>query len=348
MRANSFSTKGKSFYYFLLVVFFLPCFACFSQSESVSTFTNPILLDGADPYAYYHTDNYYYYMATRGNRIDLWKTKSLTTLAEASPITVWKAPANGKNSCCIWAPEIHFIDGKWYIYYTASDKDNEGDHSRFVFVLENSSPDPTQGEWTDKGKINTKYSGIDGSVFSYKGKRYFLYSPYIGSHSDISIAEMKNPWTLKGEETILASPEFDWEKTDDRSILEGPMFLEGPKDKVFIVYSGGACWDDNYSLGMLVASKKGNFLKASTWKKAPEPVLSMSEENQVYGPGHHGFAKSPDGTETWVIYHAKDKPGLGCAQRSSRMQVINWDKKGMPVFGKPVNINDPIKKPSGE
>lgn len=329
-----------------LICILLPMvFAQVCLGQNKDTFTNPILVDGADPYAYLHEDGYYYFMATRGNRLDLWRTEDLTQLESVTPVTIWSPPETGPNSCCIWAPEIHFIDNKWYVYYTGSDKEDEGDHSRFVFVLENENENPTEGEWIDRGKINTKLSGIDGSVFQYKNTMYFMYSPYVNDHSDIAIATMKNPWTLKDNESILAAPKYDWEKTDERSILEGPMFLEGPKDEVFIVYSAGACWDDNYSLGILAAKKDSNFLDATSWTRNSKAVFEMSKENEVYGPGHHGFTTSRDGTENWLIFHAKDKPALDCAKRSSRLQRFQWKDDGRPDFGIPWSLEKVVEKP---
>lgn len=318
-----------------------------SMAQNNSTFTNPVLIDGADPYAYYHTDGYYYCLVTRGNRIDIWRTKDITSISRVTPKTVWTKPSDGPNSCSIWAPELHNIGGKWYIYYSASNIKQDADNTRHVFVLENASANPLEGSWTDRGAVNTKYNGIDGSVFQFKGRLYFLYSAYVDTHSDIMIAEMSDPWTLKQPEADLASPKYSWETIGDRSILEGPIFLEGPKDKAFIVFSASACWDDNYSLGMLAVSKKANLLDPSSWKRSELPVFCKSDKNSVFGPGHNGFTKSPDGKENWIIYHAKDKPNLGCAKRSTRLQKFNWRKDGTPDFGEPVPVNVSLAKPSG-
>lgn len=331
----------------LLIFFLFFSFVCLHASlgQKGETFTNPILEDGADPYALLHQDGYYYFMATRGNRLDLWRTDDLTKLESVEPKSIWFPPDNGPNSCCIWAPEIHYINQKWYVYYTTSDAADEGDHSRHVFVLENSNENPLMGDWMDRGQVNTKYSGIDGSVFQYKGNLYFLYSPYVGNHSDVAIATMKNPWTLDDNEQILAAPKYDWEKTGERSILEGPMFLEGPKDEVFIVYSGGACWDDNYSLGLLAARKSADLLSPQSWKRFPKAVFEVSRANEAYGPGHHGFVSSIDGKDKWLIFHAKDAPDLGCSERSTRLQHFSWGEDGRPNFGIPWSLNKEIRKP---
>src|SRR4028118_2340102 len=83
-----------------------------------STFKNPLLSSGPDPWVF-KKDSFYYYTHTLGNRIALWKTKKISDLKNAPVQTVWSAPATGPNSRNIWAPEIHFINNKWYAYYAA-------------------------------------------------------------------------------------------------------------------------------------------------------------------------------------------------------------------------------------
>ncbi|MDZ7691183.1 MAG: glycoside hydrolase family 43 protein [Balneolaceae bacterium] len=192
-----------------------------------STFSNPIMENGADPWVYKHSDGYYYYMSTRGDRLTLWRARSLPDIANGEQKTVWTPPESGPNSSNIWAPEIHYLDGDWYIYYTAVDKEEPTDANRRVFVLENESANPLTGEWIDRGPIETEYSGLDGSVFEHNGTRYYLYSAYKDGESVLNISRMKNPWTLEGEESIIASPTYEWEKYEERAICEAPQFLQG-------------------------------------------------------------------------------------------------------------------------
>lgn len=316
------------------------------QEQAVQTFTNPLLPSGPDPWII-HVDGYYYYTNTMGDRLKLWRTKTIENLASADTAVVWIAPEEGPNSINIWAPEIHKVDGKWYIYYTASDAMDEGDHNRWVFVLENESKDPFTGEWVEKGKINTKYSGLDGSMFVHKGQRYFVYSAYIGPQSVLCIAEMENPWTISEEQVELAFPIFDWEKKGGRQILEGPQHLVGPKDKMFLIYSASACWADEYSLGMLTADKDSDPMNPASWSRSEKPVFQQSAETNVYATGHNSFFKSADGTEDWILYHANTGPERGCGwERSPRAQKFNWSEDGVPLFGIPVAPGAELPIPS--
>ena len=292
----------------------------------------PLLPSGPDPWVT-QRDGFYYYMHTQGDRISLWKTRDMARLREAAPVTVWRAPASGPNSAAIWAPELHFLRGRWYLYYTAADKAHNDDDHRHVFVLENASPDPTQGTWTDKGMLRTRHTGIDGTVFEHRGKLYFVYSAYVGDHSDLVIAPMRDPWTLEGKETDIAAPTFAWEMQGGRKILEAPEFLAGPKGKVFLTYSASACWSDDYAIGMLTADAGADLLDARAWSKAPSPVVKSSPAHGVYATGHNGFFRTPDGGD-WIIYHANGGPGWKCSpKRAPYMQRFSWDREGLPVFG---------------
>lgn len=311
------------------------------SSFGQKAFDNP-LMEGADPWVMQH-EGWYYYMHTTGKNLIIWKTRDLHDLAEATSKVVWEPPAEGPNSQSIWAPELHWLagkqgDGRWYVYYTATDQANPGDHNRYVFVLENDSPDPLQGNWKDKGKVNTKYSGLDGSVFEYAGKRYFLYSGYVAHQSNLFISEMINPWTISEKQVEIARPTYDWEKYDGREICEGPQFLQGPEDKMFIVYSASACWDDDYCLGMLSAEKNADLLDAATWKKSSQPVFQMSVERNVYGPGHNCFSQTIDGKTDLIVYHAKSVANQACSDRNVRIQSFRWLKDGTPDFGKPLSV----------
>jgi len=320
------------------------------------TFKNPLLPRGADPYSYYK-DGYYYYTHTGGNRIDLWKSKTLEGLKDAAHKTIWKAPATGPYSRNIWAPEVMFLNGKWYAYFAA---DNGRNENHRMYVLENSAKDPMEGEWIFKGQItdSTNKWAIDGDVAQINGQLYMVWSGWEGDvngKQEIFIAKLKNPWTVSGERVKISSPKFDWEKVGDLNdannpphvdVNEGPQFLV-QKGKVFVVYSASGCWTDFYALGMLTASLKSNLLDPHSWTKATQPVFQKSVENGVYAPGHNSFFKSPDGKEDWILYHANDKPGQGCGGfRSPRAQKFTWNADGTPNFGIPVKRDTELAIPS--
>ena len=219
-----------------------------------------------------------------------------------------------------------------YLYYTGADKAHNDDAHRHLFVLENDSPDPTQGRWRDKGMLHTHFNGIDGTVFDHAGKRYFVYSAYVGDHSDLVIAPMSTPWSLGEPQVDIAHPTYDWEMQGGRKIMEAPEFLQGPRGTLFLTYSASACWSDGYALGLLQADPGANLLDPASWHKSPTPVLTSSAELGVYAPGHNGFFKTADGKD-WIIFHANGGPDWKCTpRRAPYIKPFHWDAQGRPVF----------------
>lgn len=326
-----------------------------TASIAQDTFTNPLLPSGADPYSFYK-DGFYYYTHTTGNRIVIWKTADLADLQHAEKKTIYTPPPNTMYSKELWAPEILFLQGKWYVYFAADDGKNANHR---MYVLENSSADPMQGAWTMKGKVAdaTDKWAIDGDVFTWKGQLYMTWSGWEGDangQQNIYLAKMKNPWTIDGPRVKIGAPTFEWEKHGDLGKAGNPAHVnvnEGPQalihhNKLFIVFSASGCWTDFYALGV-ISLKGTDLMKAASWQKSPEPFFKQNKETGVYAPGHNSFFKSPDGKQDWILYHANDEPGQGCGgYRSPRMQPFSWSKDGFPVFGEPVKKGTALPIPS--
>lgn len=81
----------------------------------------------------------------------------------------------------------------------------------------------------------------------------------------------------------------------------------------------------DYKLGMLMADEKADLLRPQSWRQYPRPVFVRSDSANVFGPGHNGFFKSPDGKEDWIVYHAKTTSEYAYAGRTTRAQKFSWD-----------------------
>lgn len=343
--------SGMFFVRLLLLLISYPSITYAQQvADTASLFRNPLLQSGPDPWVIRH-NSFYYYMHTTGVDIVMYKTRKMSDLGKAKQVRIWTPPAKGPNARDIWAPELHRINNTWYIYYTAGSSDSI--HPQHLFVMENKADDPTTGTWVDKGQLKDPAAdnfALDATVFKYKGQHYFIWSGHNGKDNlqRLYIARMQNPWTMATHRVEIAAPIYDWEK-DGIPVNEGPEILESPKGDIFLVYSASACWTESYALGIIKLKKGADPLDPANWTKMPTPYLTTNKENGAFGPGHNGFFKSPDGKEDWIIYHANSKAGQGCGgHRNPRIQKINWQPDGMPDFGVPVSINQPIRKPSGE
>ncbi|CAH1195540.1 Extracellular exo-alpha-(1-_5)-L-arabinofuranosidase [Paenibacillus allorhizoplanae] len=315
-----------------------------SLAKDAKTFTNPIIDNGADPWVT-TKDGTYYYTHTTGNSIRVWKSKTLTGLADAEYKDVWFPPTSGPNTSNIWAPELHFIAGKWYIYYAADDGQNENHR---MFVLESVSDDPL-GAYVDKGMMDTAGRwAIDGTTLQKKdGSLYFIWSGWEGAvnvSQHLYIAPMSNPYTISGKPVEISRPTYDWELVGNPTINEGPqVLLHG--DRIHVIYSASGSWTDDYCLGILSTAMSSDVLNPASWKKGEKAVFSKTD--QVFGPGHNSFTKSVDGKEDWILYHAAKTQGSGW-NRNVRMQPFQWNKDGTPNFGTPIAEGVPIPVPGGE
>jgi GH43 family beta-xylosidase len=317
--------------------------------DTVGKFKNPILSPAPDPWVIYK-DGFYYVMHTTGNALQIYKTTAMSRLSAVRPVTVWTPPAAGPNSRDIWAPELHYVNTKWYIYYAA---DNAGvDATHRMFVLENDAADPTTGTWVDRGQLNLPDNkwAIDGTLLQLNGQLYYAWSGWendLGGSQNIYICKLNNPYTVAaGPRIRISAPELAWEK-QGFGVNEAPQFLVHD-NQVFIIYSASFCGTDQYALGQLSADSGANLGSPQAWKKSPDPVFGPFASNGTYGVGHNSFFTTPAG-ENWLVYHANPAPGQGCGNfRSARMQPFGWKTDGSPDFSMPFPLNDYIKRPSGE
>ena len=320
---------------------------------TATTFTNPLLAAGPDPWVT-QKDGFYYYMHTTGRNLTLWKTAKMSELGSAVSKVIWTPPATGPNSRDIWAPELHFLDGKWYVYYTAGPGGCCG--GQRLWVLENASTDPTTGTWTDKGQLivpGQDLWAIDATVLEQNGGRYLVWSGQeVGlEQQNLYIARLSTPFTVTGPRVRLSQPQLAWEIIGSPSV---PRVNEGPEilqhgGKTFLLYSASHCSTDDYALGMLTASSTADPMDAATWTKNSTPVFIKNPAGNAYGPGHNSFFTSKDGQQSWILYHANPQPGLGCGDlRTPRMQPFTYRADGTPDFGLPVATGTALPRPGGE
>lgn len=318
------------------------------SNKSEIIYNNPIVLERADPWVYKHTDGYYYFTGSVPGyqEIEVRKAKSLNELEDGEKSTVWRAHEDGPLSQLIWAPEIHYINGKWYIYFAAAGSNlvANGTFQHRMYVIECDDDNPLTGNWVEKGQIKTfmESFSLDGTVFELNNKHYYVWAqkdPEIAGNSNLYLSEMENPWTLKRDYVRLTIPEFEWEKIGFL-VNEGPAAIV-KNDKVFIAYSASAT-DENYCMGLLWANVNSDLLDSASWSKSDQPIFKTSEKNKLFGPGHNCFTRSEDNLYDVIVYHARPKKveevePLDVPDRHANAQVFTWDNNGFPILGEPGN-----------
>ena len=326
------------------------CKTAGSIKEISKTFTNP-LGKGADPYILKYDGKYYSVIGIKGG-FAVTESRFLTKPERRAQ--VWVVPDTLKLYN-FWAPELHHIDGKWYIYFAASETPGTPYNGQRTRVLESDTP---LGEYTYKGTVYTGFDpdrekdnlwAIDMTVVMVGDKKYAVWSGWdkLYSHHNVDqqlmIAEMINPWTL-GTPVQLSSPELEWEQGDHIKLQEGPQVLYHDGD-VFILYSTRGSWTEYYKIGQLRLKRGADPLDPESWIKSPQPVFQGTPT--VYGVGHASMTTSPDDREYWIYYHSKKTPEDGWSNREVYLQKFTFDCNGNPVFGDPLGAVE-MKRPSGE
>jgi GH43 family beta-xylosidase len=340
-----------------MTVLLLAVAACVSAAENdpfapLNHFTNPIA-EGADPWMTKVGEHYYFCQSAGDRGIIIWKSDCPTD--KGIMRVVWTAPGTGWNRAQIWAPELHYLDGRWYIYYAGSDGRNE---THRMGVLRATTDDP-QGAYEDLGMLytgdeietgaNNRWA-IDGTPLLHRGKLYFIWSGW-QDHRDIQwnyIAEMKDPWTIATNRVRLAPNDtYLWERVDEspegRGLHEGAQILKSDST-IFVIYSCSGSWQTSYKQNWLSMRKGDDPMDPASWHKHPTPVFAG--EGRVLGVGHPSFVPSPDGSEEWILYHTKISPEPGW-QRVVMAQPFTRDADGAPVFGRPVQPGELLSYPSG-
>ncbi|WP_306746422.1 family 43 glycosylhydrolase [Saccharothrix yanglingensis] len=306
------------------------------------SFTNPAVPapNSADPTLVQFNGNYYHVATTWTSDIVMRRSSTIAGLRSAPEQLVFRS-----GGTVMWAPHLEQVGNRWYLYYSVE----LAGAPRRTHVLESAGNDPA-GPYTYRGILNLMPDNgwaIDGALLKLNGALYFHFSAF---HADglqsLYIAPMSNPYTASAFGTRISAPTLAWERQDG-AVNEGSFALQRG-GRTFLTYSGSHCNGPNYKLGML-EYRGGNPLSAASWYKFPNPIFQRNDANGVFGPGHHSFFTSPDGTETWIAYHANSSASQGCGTtRTTRVQKISWNADGTPDLGVPVSTSTVLAGPSGE
>lgn len=307
-------------------------------------YNEPWILQRADPYVYRHTDGAYYFTASvpEYDRIVLRKSDTLAGLETADETEIWHKHESGPQSIHIWAPELHYLFGKWYVYFAGGEE--EDIWKIRPYVLECQGQDPYEDSWIEKGKMRRapedEFSfeafSLDATVFENKGEWYYVWAEKVGVGKQISnlyIAKMENGYTLKTVQVLLTTPDYDWERVGFW-VNEGPSVIHHD-GRLFLTYSASET-GTAYCVGMLTADEDSDLLDPRSWSKERYPVLKSFPDKEIYGPGHNSFTRDENGNDI-MVYHARKESviegdPLYNPNRHAMLMKFGWNEEGRPVF----------------
>ena len=324
----------------------------------MSVKTGIFIKDRADPFVTKGSDGWYYFTASYPmygkndiegyDRVILRRAKTIDGLKNAEEKVIWDEKNSQTSFRFIWAPEIHEIEGKWYVLFAASGSENNvWDIDCHIIMCEGN--DPYNGKWIDKGKFEAfdsddfSFGGfsLDMTHFECNGKHYVVWAQN-GGNSNIYLAAIDphKPWKTTCKAMLLTKPEYEWERVKI-PVNEGPaVMIHG--GKIFLAFSASATGPE-YCIGLMYADEKADLMNIDNWTKLSKPLLTSDDLIGEYGPGHNSFVK--DENDDWVfVYHSRDdvcfKGECGYSDqdplydpcRSARKRKVLWDNKGFPVL----------------
>lgn len=321
-----------------------------APASSLPQVSNPLVHRRADAQIFRHDDGFYYMTGSvpEYDRLVLRRAKTLAGLSTAEERVLWRHLESGPLSGFLWAPELHQIDGKWYMYFAAGPSGGGEDVFRIrTWVAVCDGADAMTGNWSILGQFEFPWDSfnLDSTIFTHRGVRYVSWAqrePGIETNSNLYLAPLKTPLTLGAKPVRLTVPTLDWE-IQGYKVAEASAVL-ARNGKLFLTYSASAT-DARYSLGLLTADEGADIMDPASWTKAPAPVFKTSRETSVFGPGHNSFTVDEQGRDI-LVYHGRDYEviegdPLFNPDRHTRIQRLYFNADGTPDFGIPVG-NGPL------
>ncbi|CAG7786206.1 unnamed protein product [Allacma fusca] len=299
-------------------------------------FRNPILdTYSPDPAVLRFNGSYFMSLSSGNDRtITVLRSPILTDFRNADREVVFDAGSVGLKG--LWAPEIHEVEGNIYIYFCLDDGD-EAQHR--IYVIKADDPNNPLGSYGAPIRMvpHLEDFAIDATVMKHGNGRMYLLWAGIKTGTSILISPLIDPVTVESSYVILRSPTAEWEQIGTPTV-EGPFCFYN-NSMTYLAFSVGSTWGPDYSMGLMsIPSNKDPMVPSNWWYGINGPIFSRNDDEGVYTTGHATFALSPDGTETWMIYHATNTTEDVINHRNARLEKIDWDESG-PVFPRPHGYN---------
>jgi GH43 family beta-xylosidase len=277
---------------------------------------------GQDPWVVRHDGSFLLVQSARGERrIVVKRFRDLEHMDRHTETVIWAPSGPRARDRQLWAPELHQIDGRWYVYFAASDG-RSANHRMYALVAD----DPL-GPYTELGQVRDPDHdvwAIDLTVFAHDDRLYAVWSGWEaaddGFPQNLYIAPMSDPWTISGERRCIARPQHGWEMSV-APVNEGPEVIRHPDTgRLFVMYAADASWTQAYKMGLLEWTG-GDVADPASWQKLPRPFFT--------GGGHGCVVDTGAGQQ--LVYHRKLSGDPGWADREIRTAPFGWDRDGYPV-----------------
>ena len=327
--------------------------ACLGLSASPIARCQDVLRGGADPTAVvgHNGDTGNFAFATgKGASIlqssDLvnWKRVGRVFDSDVPPWAQTAVP--GQQG--IWAPDISYHDGLYYLYYSVS---SFGSQRSVIGLAVNRRLEPghPDNHWSDRGLViesspgKCDFNAIDPALFVDDDGHWLLFFGSFWSGIKAVALDPKTGKPAVASSTIVPVAKRAPDVPD--GAIEGSYVIKrGAWYYLFVSWDhccNGAQSDYKLMVGRSHAAL-GPYLD-----KSGKPMLDgggtpmLASDSQWAGPGHNGVLQTPRGD--FLVHHAflRDRPALG---RLFLIRPLIWSVDSWPTCGAPINVKTPGQK----
>ena len=321
--------------------------------EPQDSYTNPLgdSLIIADPSVLFHDGTYYLYGTSVPDGFLCWTSDNLRDWKPQG--YAYKKSEDSWGTGSFWAPEVISYRERFYMVFSCKGGDPGHEGLRICLAVSESPVGPFKDLFAPL--FDNQTSCIDGHIFMDETGIPYLYyemagvvgEPWNGAgylwgmifgiqlEEDLSVPEY-------GEHKLCLYVDKEWEGAGSMHArsCEG-MTVFRNHGTYYMTYSCNHYADPDYGIGYATADAP-----LGMWTKSQRnPILSRDPALGVSGPGHNCIVKSPDGSETFIVYHSHADPENPSGRRVLNMDRLLFEKNGaLKVLG-PTRTPQPM--PSG-
>jgi len=302
----------------------------------------PVAWNKADPCIAKWNGKYYFISTNdldREHTIYIREANSIPELVTAQQIKILDAYTYPHLVDLLWAPELHIINGRLYVFHAGTAKGFYEEQCHVMALKEGGNP-TVESDWEMPVRVIKKDGSylygeqgitLDMTYFEAGGVHYVCWSQRQfkpvdqGAWLYIARIDPDKPWQLTTEPVLLSMPEYSW-ANNHTFVDEGPfaLFKEG---KIYLTFSSAAV-DSTYVVGLMTANSNSDLTNPDNWVKENYPLLSSRSVEGEFGTGHNAYVTDDEGM-VWNTYHAR--PGVE-GPRSSGIRRVHFNIEGFPIL----------------
>lgn len=237
----------------------------------------------------------------------------------------WTDDYTGTSNGNLWAPDISYHNGKYYLYYAAS---SFGVNKSAIFLATSTTGEP--GSWTNKGKIystttSSDHNAIDPNLIIDRSGNWWL---SLGSFwTGIKMIQLN---TSTGKRISSSSTVYDIASRPGSTALEAPAVMYHAGYYYMFMSWDTCCAGVDSTYRIMVGRSK---TITGPYKDRTGALLTegggsevLSTHGTIIGPGGQSLLQDSDGD--LLVYHYYDGDDSGIAKLG--INLMGWTSGQWP------------------